>query len=400
MTFERVRDYDAPVRVAVAGGGIFGQIIAWRAALRGHHVTVVEPRGPGNAASASGDRTRLVRALYDEPCFTEAGHRSLALWSQWSRELSAELVVKTGVLYLDRGTSSDAAAAFHAWLDKGIANVCAIGATVEVLAPREASSRWPALSPSGLMRVVFEPGGGIGRASLATRTIARAGLATGHVTHVPAEVKRIVVSGGAARGVEVCEPGDGELATEIGADVIIVAAGFAGAALIEPFSGDLGVRRLPHWTSYWDVPWPEGQRLSIGALPAWADLGAMIYGFPDDGESGFKMAWHAPRAEAEAEGPPPPEQLEALRDAAAQRFPALQKASFRGHYACAYDATPDEMFRVGPVPGVDGLFFVGGLSGHGYKHAPAIGEAVAAMATGDAPSLDLSKYALPKASPA
>jgi glycine/D-amino acid oxidase-like deaminating enzyme len=134
----------------------------------------------------------------------------------------------------------------------------------------------------------------------------------------------------------------------------------------------------------------------MSRLPAWADLGANLYGFPDDGESGFKVAWHEPRRGAGElrEGPPGSEDVEAIREAASSRFPALRAASYRGHYLCAYDSTPDEVFQIGPVPGVSGLYFVGGMSGHGYKHAPSIGESVAALVCGEEPALDLSAYAL------
>jgi glycine/D-amino acid oxidase-like deaminating enzyme len=114
------------------------------------------------------------------------------------------------------------------------------------------------------------------------------------------------------------------------------------------------------------------------------------------------MAWHEPRRAGDAfkEGPPSEEDLEALRAATEIRFPALRGARCRGYYLCAYDATPDEMFQIGPVPGgggrgrARGVYFVGGLSGHGYKHAPSIGESVAAVLCGEEPPLDLSPYAL------
>jgi glycine/D-amino acid oxidase-like deaminating enzyme len=129
-------------------------------------------------------------------------------------------------------------------------------------------------------------------------------------------------------------------------------------------------------------------------LPTWADLGAALYGFPDDGESGFKVAWHEPRGTAGHEGPPGEAELEALREAAAARFPALRGATVRGAYLCAYDATADEMFQIGEVPGVERLYFAGGLSGHGYKHAPSLGESLAALVAGERPLLDLAPYRL------
>ncbi len=385
------------MHVAVAGGGIFGQVISWRLALRGHQVTLVEPVGPGHAGSASGDRSRIVRALYDEPCFTEAGHAGLALWARWSEELGARLVETIGVVYIDRAGDDPSALAFRAWLDRGVANVRALGAIVEELTPADARRRWPALSVDDVARVVLEPAGGMGRPALSCRAIARASLATGRVRFVTAAVEEVLVRGGAARGLRVVDRAGAH--SVLDADAVVIAAGVHGAALVEALGGpSLGIRRLPHWASYWDVPFPAGADLSLGRLPAWADLGSALYGFPDDGEGGFKVAWHEPRRESSGDhGPETPgaEDLEALRSAAEKRFPALAGAICRGVYPCAYDATENEMFRIGPVPGSAGLFFVGGLSGHGYKHAPSLGESVAALVSGEAPSLNLSPYQLP-----
>jgi sarcosine oxidase len=369
------------MRVAVAGGGIYGQVIAWRLARRGHDVTVIEPRGPGNAGSGSGDRSRIVRAFYDRDCFIDSGHRSLELWARWAAELDVPFHVPCGVLYFDLDRDGPAPEAFRHWIELGTRGVRARGGIIEELEPAEAARRWPALAPGGLRRVIFEPAGGIGRAALATRTIARAALATGRVTCVPAAATAIAVEGGRAVGVAL----GGEA---LAADRVVIAAGLGGVELVRPFAGDLGIRRLPHWTSYWDVPFPGGAALALGRLPAWADLGAAAYGFPDDGESGFKMAWHDPLGEGDA--PPGPE---ALRGHVSERFPALAGATCRALYECAYDATPDETFRIGPVPGVAGLVFVGGLSGHGYKHAPVLGEAVAALVC-DEPAEVLAPYAL------
>jgi glycine/D-amino acid oxidase-like deaminating enzyme len=388
------------MNVAVVGGGIFGQVIAWRLAIRGHRVALIEPVGPGNAGSGSGDRSRIVRALYDDRGFAAAGHLGLALWSAWSRELGARLVEPTGVVYFDRAGDDEAATSFRAWLDRGVANVRDLGGIAEEIAPDEAARRWPGVATRDLARVVLELAGGFGRPALACRTIARASLSTGLVEPRAATAERVATRGASVAGIVVRER---DLSTRvIEADAVVVAAGFAGVALVSEFAGDLGIRRLPHWTSYWDVPYPEGASLGLDRLPVWADLGAAMYGFPDDGESGFKMAWHEPRGGASeldrgshaADGAPTPAQVEALREAATTRFPGLRAATYRGSYACAYDATPDEMFQVGAVPGVEGLYFVGGMSGHGFKHAPSLGESVAQLVSGEATALDLGPYRL------
>jgi len=463
------------VRVAVVGGGVFGQVIAWRLALLGAggalgsrsagglQVTLVEPRGPANAGSGSGDRSRIVRALYDEPFFAEAGFHGLRLWGEWSRALGVRLVEDIGVAYLVR-REGQGAAAFRAWVAKGVGHVRALGGEVVEMSPGEATRRWPAMQTGDLESVAFEPGGGYGRAALATKTIARAGAAAG-VTHVAGRVTGIEERGGKVTGIrwDPNESNVGAAGGVIAADVVIVASGFAGAALVGPFCGGLPITRIAHWASYWDVPYPEGAALHESGLPAWADLGAELYGFPDDGECGFKAASHAPRprgpdgpdaaianalvskgsdarvrrralqgptsgspgsdvglsrvrrralqgptsgsgssdpgppavhAPGEASDAPSLAEIEALRERVALRFPAIARARCRSVYLCAYDSTADERFQIGPVPNVEGLWFVGAMSGHGFKHAPSLGTSVAEAVMGARPTLDLSPYAL------
>lgn len=437
------------MHVVVAGGGIFGQVIAWRLALRGARVTLVEPIGPGAAGSGSGDRSRIVRALYDEPFFAEAGFLGLRLWDEWQAQLGARLVEKIGVVYLVR-RDGPGASAFRNWVAKGTAHVRALGGAIDELTPAEMSRRWQAMTTSDLESGAFEPAAGYGRPALAARTIARAAAATGLVTHVAASAVGIEETSGRVRALRVRAPG-ASAETRVAADAVVVAAGLAGVDLVEPLCGRLPIERLAHWTAYWDVPYPEGAALHQSVLPAWADLGAELYGFPDDGESGFKAAFHAPRpatstrpAPAFPRSVPPPApssprsvpppgsprsvpppgsprsvpppaglpssrhslysdppadapsetELEILRERVALRFPALARAHCRGTYACAYDSTADERFQIGPVPGLLGLWFVGGMSGHGFKHAPGLGESVAASVLGEPPLLDLSPYSL------
>jgi glycine/D-amino acid oxidase-like deaminating enzyme len=374
------------MQVAVVGGGVFGTALAWRLAVRGHQVALLEPEGFGHAGSASGDKSRIVRALYDDPAFAASGHASLALWEAWSKELGERLVELTGVLYLNE--PGEAGAAFTARVDQGIANVKRLGGFAEALTPAEIKRQFPAIEVTGLSRGVFEPRAGFGRVALAARMFGRAAIQTGNVDRLAVRATAITEHAGAATGVAF--PGG-----SVEAEVIVVAAGFDGAALVAPFAGDLGIRRLPHWTAYFRVDGPNAEMLRTPNLPCWADLGNALYGFPDDGRSGFKVAWHEPtvlNSPHAAEGRPSKAQIEELRRAAMRRFPALAKARCVDTFPCAYDATVDESFRIGPVRGIARLWFVGGLSGHGFKHAPAIAESLAAAIDGEPGVVDLAPF--------
>ena len=62
---------------------------------------------------------------------------------------------------------------------------------------------------------------------------------------------------------------------------------------------------------------------------------------------------------------------------AAHRFPGLAAAPVVGSRVCQYDVTADTHFAVGRHPEHETWWLVGGGSGHGFKHGPALGEYVA-----------------------
>jgi len=60
---------------------------------------------------------------------------------------------------------------------------------------------------------------------------------------------------------------------------------------------------------------------------------------------------------------------------------------------CLYTSLPEGRFVVDRHPTLDGVTVVSACSGHGFKHAAAIGEAVADSLLGRAPRVDLAPFA-------
>ena len=59
-----------------------------------------------------------------------------------------------------------------------------------------------------------------------------------------------------------------------------------------------------------------------------------------------------------------------------------------------YTVTPDSRFVIDRHPEHENVLVVSACSGHGFKHSPAIGEAVAQLAIGGRSELDLSGFSL------
>ena len=61
-----------------------------------------------------------------------------------------------------------------------------------------------------------------------------------------------------------------------------------------------------------------------------------------------------------------------------RRFPALKEAPIVASEVCQYENTSNGDFLIDRHPELSNVWLVGGGSGHGFKHGPAVGEYVAA----------------------
>jgi sarcosine oxidase len=97
--------------------------------------------------------------------------------------------------------------------------------------------------------------------------------------------------------------------------------------------------------------------------------------------------------------PAPPTAAEAAalhRNLVARNIPGLGPRCLRSA-ACLYTATPDFQFLVDRLPGAPRVILASACSGHGFKHSAAVGEALAQMALGERPAVDLASFGLPPA---
>ncbi len=77
----------------------------------------------------------------------------------------------------------------------------------------------------------------------------------------------------------------------------------------------------------------------------------------------------------------------------AQRIPAMERAGMRRGYAGCYTVTPDGKLIIDQAPGITGLYIGAGFSGTGFKISPAVGIALAELATqGQATTVDVTPF--------
>ena len=129
---------------------------------------------------------------------------------------------------------------------------------------------------------------------------------------------------------------------------------------------------------------PAGDdRFSETKLPVWADhRERFIYGIPAADGRGFKVADDTRGPEFDptsGERVVSEEGLKLIRDYVAFRFPAMKDAPLIETRVCQYENSPDNHLIIDRHPAADNVWLVGGGSGHGFKHGPALGEMLAEM---------------------
>jgi glycine/D-amino acid oxidase-like deaminating enzyme len=172
--------------------------------------------------------------------------------------------------------------------------------------------------------------------------------------------------------------------TRLAADHYVFAC---GPWLGRLFPESIGDRIRPTRQEVFFFGAPAGDsRFQEDRLPVWIDHGERVfYGIPGNEWRGFKVAddTHGPAFDPSAgERMPTPAGLMSARAYLARRFPGLKGAPLVEARVCQYENSPDSRFIIDRLPDTANAWIVGGGSGHGFKHGPAVGERVADLVLG------------------
>ena len=140
------------------------------------------------------------------------------------------------------------------------------------------------------------------------------------------------------------------------------------------FPGLLAVRVTRQDVLHFGAPGPGW---ASPPVPGWVDYDGAAYGVGALGGDGMKVGsdFDGPQFDPDTwPRTPPAESERRAREFLRRRFPALADAPFARGASCQYSLTADTHFIAAPHPEHDGVWIVGGGSGHGFKHGPAFAE--------------------------
>jgi len=297
--------------------------------------------------------------------------RAFRLWHENERRWKKKLVHPIGVLFMAQKNRD-------AWEKGAVACLKDAGIPFERLTRKEMQRYWPQINFEGIDWGLFEPKSGYLMARSACQTVVEAFIAEGGTYRQTA-----LRAEGLENGVKnrlLLEDG-----TSLEADRYVFACGPWMGQLFPQGIGDR-IRATRQDLFFFGTPAGD-QRFSESQLPVWADhRGRFMYGIPGNSARAFKVAddtrgpnfdpTHGERV-VDSEG------VQRAREYMEFRFPGMKKAPLIKGRVCQYEQTADGDFVIDRHPTHENMWLIGGGSGHGFKHGPALGEMVAKLVMKD-----------------
>ena len=384
-----------PADAIVVGLGAMGSAVTFQLARRGLRVHGIDRfRPPHDRGSTHGD-TRITRIAIGEGAeYVPLVRRSHELWREIELASGAALLQQVGGLVI--GDRDDP------FLAKTRASASLYGVAHENLTERQLAARFPMFAvPSGT-EAYFEAGAGFVRPEAAVDAQLALARRAGAELRLGETVRSWVAS---ADGVSVATDSDVLEAREL----VLCAGAWITQLLPESASLFAVYPQLLHWfpvsrgyDALREMPifiWEMG-----GDRDVFTHLAGGFYGFPaiDGVSGGIKLATERydeivdpdRRVDAGAAAAAATAAAELYRRYLVRYFPWVAPEPLRS-VSCLYTNTRGSRFMIGRHPAHANVTVVAACSGHGFKHSPAIGEAVAQLVVDGRSEVDLAPFALP-----
>jgi len=376
----------------ICGLGAFGSAALYQLAKRGAKVVGVDRLSPPHAMGSSHGDTRITRqAIGEGEWYTPIVLRSHEIWREVERETGEKLFEATGMLVI---SSAARRATTHVdnFFENTVLAAKRFGIPHELLDAAAIRARFPQFNVRDNEVGYFEPGAGYVR----PEACIRAQLALAERRGAGIRRDEAVRGFWSEDGVVHVITDRGELR----ARRLLLCAGAWLPRFLEPSVA--GLFSVSRQTLHWFAVRAPIERYEAPRFPVWIwelqETRHVIYGFPaiDGPGGGAKVAteqYEATTTPQDARREVSEEESRRMHEALiAPYLPELGPACVKAA-ACLYTVTPDFHFVIDRHPRVPEATIVSPCSGHGFKHSAAIGEALADMASGAAPRIDLSPFA-------
>lgn len=360
----------------VVGCGAVGSAALAELARRGIRALGLDRFPPPHGRGSTHGQTRIIRkAYFEHPHYVPLLERAFAAWRELEAESGKRLFEPVGLLQVGRADGE---------VVSGVrASAARHGLPLDVLTPAEASRAFPGFRFADEHLAVFERQAGFLWVEACLEAALAVAKARGAELLAPAEVFSWSAApgpgGASGQGTVVLQTSIGEIETPR----LLMTAGSWAGGLLGMGLPKLSVVRKP---VFWYRP-KEPFYTAAGGCPCFLyDLGERcFYGIPSVAPWGLKAAEHS-GGESVADPLTVDRNLRPDDEAAVSGFlrdwlPGV--GTERTHDSvCLYTHSPDGHFLVDVHPACRRIAFAAGLSGHGFKFAPVLGELLADWAEG------------------
>ncbi len=358
----------------VIGAGVMGTSTAFQLVQRGVKRVVVLEKS-SIAAGSSGKSSALVRMHYSFLPEARLALASLPWFQEWGDRVGGRCgFTQTGFFRLIDPGKEDL-------LRQNVDRLRGIGVNTELIPGEELKRMDGNANIEDVEVAAYEPDSGYADGHSTANAFMDAARRGGATIHQGVTVTGFQVQGDRIQGVETD-------AGTFSAPIVISTAGPWSGPLLRRIGIDLPLVPSRHQIMILERP-PglshEQVYISPGSLyfrPDSAGLTLVGYGAGDD---------HVD-PDTYRDAVDDDHQLEGSARLS-HRIPAMEQAGMRRGYAGCYTVTPDGKMIVDHAPGIEGLILGTGFSGTGFKISPAIGIALAELATqGEATTVDVSAF--------
>ncbi|HVB25937.1 MAG TPA: FAD-dependent oxidoreductase [Ktedonobacteraceae bacterium] len=373
-------------RIVIVGAGIVGLSTAYALLTQGfQHVTILEQEHVDHARSTSQGVSRLLRFEYGaETLYSEMVRLSLACWKRLERMTKQTLYTRTGLLM--PGTDNDR------FTRSSYTTMHKLDLPVEQLSAPCCQQRFPQFATEPYNIFTYNTEAGILHASTCLHVLKERILALGGTICESCRVSRVSHEAQYRPIRLFCE--DTRNNGDLIADRVVLATG----PWVHRLLGELHlpIQMTRQYLLYFaGLPLPM---FDIGTFPAF--ITNDLYGFPvhqmHNGQYWLKAASHTFGPSIDPDETRAPDERFIARTARQLRelIPALQQASLAHVDSCMYDVSPDENFILDRLPDDPRIVFATGLSGHGFKFGPLLGELLASLLCDTTPAVPLDRFQL------
>lgn len=353
-------------QAVVIGAGGIGSAALLALARRGLRVLGIDRYAPPHDRGSSHGQSRIIRqAYFEHPDYVPLVNDAYRRWHALEKDAGRKLLHNCGLLEVGPADGIVVPGVLRAAQEHHL--------QVDQLSAEQIARRWPAFRlPAGLVGV-YEPTAGYLDVEACVAEHLRAAASLG------AEIAPNTAVDQWSAGEPITVHTDRGAVT---AERLVLTAGPWAAELLSGISLELTIR---HKGMVWFLAADDAARLPayLFELPS-----GIFYGFPALADGTMKVAAHSGGVEVEGvlpEESTPPEQTEIL--AFTRQCLSAMAGDMLRSVSCYYTMSPDDHFVLDRWPDEPRVVFCAGLSGHGFKFAPTLGEALADLVVDGATEL-------------